>query len=233
MSWGVDNNTNRLLYKYLIQLEQMKAGWASTDWSHVITWNKIFKQTSTRQHRYQHSLYMYYIYNIYCKYISFISVYIMELVGKSMLCFYTDIDISDRRFIVMKYPFLGGDSNIITDIFIRFNWVVIECGAVVEPSSQWDECCDQSDHRESAYCHSVTHLLPLGLFDDVLGLTGLTPLTRLLRQDRHLTQVLVDPLARPHTSHRTGQGWVRAESGLLRNNSLQLWTGAGIGRRVR
>ena len=26
MSWGVDNNTNRLLYKYLIQLEQMRAG---------------------------------------------------------------------------------------------------------------------------------------------------------------------------------------------------------------
>ena len=29
MSWGVDNNTNRLLYKYLIQLEQMRASRAA------------------------------------------------------------------------------------------------------------------------------------------------------------------------------------------------------------
>ena len=29
MSWGVDNTTNRLLYKYLIQLEQMRASRAA------------------------------------------------------------------------------------------------------------------------------------------------------------------------------------------------------------
>ena len=72
---------------------------------------------------------------------------------------------------------------------------------------------NQTRETVSILCHQLP--LSVAVIED----RGLTGLTRLLREDRHLTQVLVQPLAGPHTSHRTQ--WGQARPGLLRNKIIQ------------